>query len=99
MKLTYAPGAALVTGGSGGIGAAVTRTLALSGLPVAATYHSRAGVVEEIARAHPEARISAYAWGSTSSSDAAALVARVAADLGPLRFVVACAGIAQRSTA
>lgn len=38
--LNFEPGAAIVAGGSGGIGAAITRRLAACGLPVVFTWHS-----------------------------------------------------------
>jgi acetoacetyl-CoA reductase len=89
MTLTFAPGAALVTGGSGGIGSAVVKLLAGNGVPVAATYHR-----------HPEAAVPgvpAFAWSTPSADDAARLVAEVGRAVGPVRYLVACSGVAQES--
>jgi NAD(P)-dependent dehydrogenase (short-subunit alcohol dehydrogenase family) len=87
MTPTYAPGAALVTGGTGGIGSAVVAMLRDAGLPVALTYHRRPE------KAMPG--IPAFPWSSASASDAAGLVAAVAGELGPVRYLVACSGIGQ----
>jgi NAD(P)-dependent dehydrogenase (short-subunit alcohol dehydrogenase family) len=96
MKLTFAPGVALVTGGSGGIGAAVVRALLEEGVAVALTYNAaEAAAGRLVAASPPGARVAAYRWSSPAAADAAALVARASNDLGPVRFLVACAGIAQ----
>ena len=39
-ELSFAPGAVVVAGGSGGIGAAICKRFAAAGLPVCFTYHS-----------------------------------------------------------
>jgi NAD(P)-dependent dehydrogenase (short-subunit alcohol dehydrogenase family) len=89
MKLTFQPGAALVTGGSGGIGSSVVKSLAGSGIPVASTYHRNreAGVQG----------VPAFPWSTASSEDASALVAGVEAAVGPVRYLVSCSGIAQET--
>lgn len=87
MKLTYAKGVALVTGGSGGIGSSVVSRLAEDGVPVAMTY-----------RNHPHAAaagVAAFPWSSSKADDASRLVARAESEVGPVRYLVACAGIAQ----
>ena len=38
-ELSFAPGAVLVAGGSGGIGAAISKRFAAAGLPICFTYH------------------------------------------------------------
>lgn len=97
MTLTYGGGAALVTGGSGGIGAEIVAALARAAVPVAFTYRSRGEAAEEIVREHhARTRIAAYQWASARSVDAAALGDRVARELGPIRYFVHCAGIAQQ---
>lgn len=96
MNLTYADGAALVAGGSGGIGAAVVSALARAGVPVGFTYRSRKEAAESIVAAHEGAvRIAAYPWSSAGAGEAADLVARVAAEVGPVRFLVHAAGVGQ----
>jgi acetoacetyl-CoA reductase len=87
MKLTYADGGCLVTGGSGGIGASVVATLAGHGLRVASTYNHHAP--------KPEAGIAVFRWSSSDAASAARLAADVAAELGPIRYLVACSGVAQ----
>ena len=49
LALTFPPGAALVAG-SGNIGGAVTRKLALAGVPVVFTYRSNTGRAQSIQR-------------------------------------------------
>jgi NAD(P)-dependent dehydrogenase (short-subunit alcohol dehydrogenase family) len=39
--LDFEPGAALIVGGSGGIGAGICRRFAAAGIPVVFTYHHR----------------------------------------------------------
>ena len=91
------PGAALVVGGSGGLGLAVTRMLAARGADVAVTYRSR----PEAGEAAVEA---ARGWGRHASSyaldlgadcaadDAAAVVAQVVETYGGLHTLVYAAG-------
>jgi len=85
MNLAYPKGAALVTGGSGGIGSAVVKALEAAGIPVAYTYHTRAST----------SSAQAYSWSSASAADAVALVERVGKDVGPLRYLVSCSGVGQ----
>jgi acetoacetyl-CoA reductase len=87
MKLTYAEGGALVTGGSGGIGASIVKLLVASGVPVASTFHRRK-------EASP-ADVPAFRWSQPSAEAAAGLVSEVEREIGPVRYVVACTGIAQ----
>lgn len=88
------PGAALVVGGSGGIGLAVVRVLASRGSAVALTYRSRAEAADA---AVDGARgwgvhASAHQLDVTSSAACAALVAEVAATYGGLHTLVHAAG-------
>jgi NAD(P)-dependent dehydrogenase (short-subunit alcohol dehydrogenase family) len=87
MNLTYAKGAALVSGGSGGIGSAVARSLAGAGLPVATTFHRH--------RDAATPGLPAFPWSTASAQDAVDLVKRVEGELGAIRHLVACSGIAQ----
>ena len=81
---------ALVTGGSRGIGAAISKTLKDAGYTVAATY---AGNDEKAAAFTAETGIKTYKWNVGDYDDSAAGIAKVEADLGPIAIVVANAGI------
>lgn len=98
MKLTYAPGAALVAGGSGGIGAAVVSTLAEAGIPSGFTYRSRGECAQRIVTENGgRTPLKAYHWGGATAQEASGLAARVAAEVGPIRYLVCCSGIAQEA--
>ncbi|WP_243059019.1 SDR family NAD(P)-dependent oxidoreductase [Nocardioides sp. SR21] len=73
-------GAALVIGGSGGLGAAIARMLAERGATVAMTYRTN----------RPEG--SSYALDLTVAEDAASVVASVVEDHGGLHTLVYAAG-------
>lgn len=81
---------ALVTGGSRGIGAAISLALKAAGHNVAATY---AGNDEAAAKFTAETGIPTYKWNVASYDDSKAGIAQVEADLGPIDIVVANAGI------
>ena len=81
---------ALVTGGSRGIGAAISQALKAEGYTVAATY---AGNDEAAAKFTEETGIKTYKWDVASYEDSAAGIAKVEADIGPIDIVVANAGI------
>ena len=81
---------ALVTGGSRGIGAAISNALKAEGYTVAATY---AGNDEAAAKFTAETGIKTYKWNVASYEDSKAGIAQVVADLGPIDVVVANAGI------
>ena len=87
-------GAALVVGGSGGLGAAIARMLASRGSNVAVTYRSRPEAGAAVARAVAEwgGRGAAYPLSVGSAPDCAALVDRVAAEFGGLHTLVYAAG-------
>ena len=97
MNLSYPGGAALVTGGSGGIGSAVVRLLAAAGIPVAFTYNARKDAAEKIAASLNGARAVPLAWSTADSSSAAELIARAEKEVGPVRMVVTSTGIAQHT--
>ncbi len=84
------PRTALVTGGSRGIGAAISKSLQDSGCNVAATY---AGNDEAAAAFSAETDIKTYKWNVANYDESAAGIAQVEADLGPIDIVVANAGI------
>lgn len=81
---------ALVTGGTRGIGAAISVALKDAGCSVAANY---AGNDEAAAKFTAETGIPAYKWSVTDYDACAAGAGKVAADLGPIDIVVANAGI------
>ncbi len=81
---------ALVTGGSRGIGAAISRRLKADGCDVAATYAGN----DEAAKAFTEETgIKTYKWNVADYDESAAGIAQVEQDLGPIDIIVANAGI------
>ncbi|MEL0438198.1 acetoacetyl-CoA reductase [Phycobacter sp. K97] len=81
---------ALVTGGSRGIGAAISKALKAEGYNVAATY---AGNDEAAAKFTEETGIQTYKWNVGDYDESKAGIEKVEADLGPIDVVVANAGI------
>jgi acetoacetyl-CoA reductase len=81
---------ALVTGGSRGIGEAISKKLKADGFDVAATY---AGNDEKAAAFTAETGIKTYKWNVADYDASKAGIAQVEADLGPVDVVVANAGI------
>jgi len=81
---------AVVTGGTRGIGAAVSRALAKAGYKVAAVYH---GNDEAAAKFKAETGVAVYKWDVASFEACAAGLAQVAKDLGPVDVLVNNAGI------
>jgi 3-oxoacyl-[acyl-carrier protein] reductase len=86
---------ALVTGGSRGIGAAISRELALAGWPVAVNYRSdgeaAARTVREIEQAG--GRAVAIAGDITEPANAERLLEQTAAAIGPVLCLVNNAGV------
>jgi len=81
---------ALVTGGSRGIGAAISKALQEAGYTVAANY---AGNDEAAAQFTKETGIKTYKWSVADYDACAAGIAQVEADLGPIDVLVNNAGI------
>jgi len=81
---------AVVTGGSRGIGEAISRALKAAGCKVAATYH---GNDEAAAKFKAATGISVYKWDVAKFEDCKAGVAKVEAELGPVDVLVNNAGI------
>jgi len=81
---------ALVTGGSRGIGEAISKKLKEEGYVVAATY---AGNDEAAAKFTEETGIKTYKWNVADYDASKAGIETVEAELGPIDVVVANAGI------
>lgn len=81
---------ALVTGGSRGIGAAISKALKEAGYSVAANY---AGNDEAANAFKAETGIPVYKWSVADYDACAAGIAQVEADLGPVDVLVNNAGI------
>ena len=81
---------ALVTGGTRGIGAAISKALKAAGHNVAATYGSSD---EAAAKFKTETGINVYKWDVSSFEACAAGVKKVEAELGPIDILVNNAGI------
>jgi acetoacetyl-CoA reductase len=81
---------AIVTGGSRGIGAAISKALAAAGYKVAANY---AGNDEAAAAFTKETGIATYKWDVSDYDACVAGIAKVEADLGPVEILVNNAGI------
>ena len=81
---------AVVTGGTRGIGAAVSKALKAAGCQVAATYHSND---EAAAKFKAETGVHVYKWNVANYDACVAGLAKVAEDLGPVEILVNNAGI------
>ncbi len=81
---------AVVTGGTRGIGAAVSKALKAAGCQVAATYHSND---EAAAKFKAETGVHVYKWNVAKYDECVAGLAQVAKDLGPVDIMVNNAGI------
>lgn len=88
------PGAALVTGGSGAIGAAIARLLAARGAAVAVSYRSRPGPAEALIEELREAGVEAAAWPAelTDADSARALGEAAVERFGAVHTLVHAAG-------
>jgi acetoacetyl-CoA reductase len=81
---------ALVTGGTRGIGAAISKALADAGHKVAATY---AGNTEKAESFKKDTGIAVYKWDVGDAEACAAGVKQVEAEIGPVDILVNNAGI------
>jgi acetoacetyl-CoA reductase len=86
---------AIVTGGTRGIGAAISTMLKDAGITVAANY---AGNAEKAAAFEQATGIRAYQWDVGNYADCQDGCARVAGDLGPVDILVNNAGITRDAT-
>jgi len=89
------PRVAIVTGGTRGIGEAISVALKNAGYKVAANY---AGDDERAQAFSRKTGIAAYKWDVADYDACAAGVAKVVADLGPVDVVVNNAGITRDAT-
>jgi len=81
---------AIVTGGTRGIGAAISKALKAAGYKVAASY---AGNDEAAQKFQAETDINVYKWDVSDYDACVAGIAKVEADLGPVEILVNNAGI------
>ena len=81
---------AVVTGGTRGIGAAVSKALKGAGYVVAATYHSNNEAAEKF---KAETGVHVYKWNVSVYEDCADGLAAVEKDLGPVEILVNNAGV------
>jgi acetoacetyl-CoA reductase len=81
---------AVVTGGTRGIGAAVSKALKAAGCQVAATYHSND---DAAAKFKAETGVHVYKWNVAKYDECVAGLAQVAKDIGPVDIIVNNAGI------
>ena len=85
---------AVVTGGSRGIGAAISKALKVAGYKVAATY---AGNDDAANAFKKESGIPVYKWDVSNTEACAAGLKQVEADLGPIEVLINNAGITRDS--
>jgi acetoacetyl-CoA reductase len=85
---------AVVTGGSRGIGAAISKALKAAGYKVAATY---AGNDDAANAFKKECGIPVYKWDVSNTEACAAGLKQVEADLGPIEVLINNAGITRDS--
>jgi acetoacetyl-CoA reductase len=81
---------AIVTGGTRGIGAAISKGLKAAGCTVAATYH---GNDEAATKFKAETGVAVFKWDVADPAASAAGVKQVEAALGPIEVLVNNAGI------
>src|SRR3989442_10808868 len=81
---------ALVTGGTRGIGAAISKALKAAGYKVAASYAGNDAAAEKF---KAETGIPVYKWDVSSFEACAEGVKKVEAELGPIEVLVNNAGI------
>jgi acetoacetyl-CoA reductase len=81
---------AVVTGGTRGIGAAISKALQAAGYKVAATYF---GNDEAASKFKAETGVNVYKWDVSNYEACATGLAKVEADLGPVDVLVNNAGI------
>jgi acetoacetyl-CoA reductase len=83
---------AVVTGGTRGIGAAVSKALKAAGYQVAATYHTNDEAAENF---KAETGVHVYKWNVADYDECVAGLGQVEKELGPVDILVNNAGITQ----
>ena len=86
---------AVVTGGTRGIGRAISEALNEAGYTVAANYISSVAKAE---MSHTETGISIHRWDASDFGKCQAGIARMVEEPGPIRILVNNAGITRDST-
>src|SRR5215467_7419043 len=86
---------AVVTGGTRGIGASISKALKAAGYKVAANY---AGNDDAAQKFKAETGIGVYKWDVSSFESCAEGLKKVGADLGPIDILVNNAGITRDTT-
>src|SRR5439155_27234639 len=86
---------AVVTGGTRGIGAAISKALKAAGYKVAANY---AGNDEAAQKFKAETGINVYKWDVSSFEACAAGVKQVDSDFGPVEVLIINAGFTRDAT-
>jgi acetoacetyl-CoA reductase len=81
---------AVVTGGTRGIGAAISKALVAAGYKVAATFHSNEAAAEKF---KAETGVHVYKWDVSKYEECELGLKRIEADLGPVDVLVNNAGI------
>jgi acetoacetyl-CoA reductase len=81
---------AVVTGGTRGIGAAISKALAAAGYRVAAVYHGNDAAA---AKFQAETGVSVYKWDVADFDACSAGLAEIAKEIGPVEILVNNAGI------
>ena len=81
---------AVVTGGTRGIGGAVSRALKAAGYQVASTYHANDEAAEKF---REETDVHVYKWNVVNYDDCVSGLGRVEKELGPVDVLVNNAGI------
>lgn len=95
-------GVAVVTGGSKGIGKAVSRELARNGWHVQVTGRDEIAIgacVDEISQACPEGDVTGRYLDVADSNSVDMVFAKLAAEYGSMSLLVNCAGIIARGPA
>jgi len=94
FSLTFPEGAALVTGGTGRVGGAVTRKLAAAGMPVVFTYRTSKDAARDLEEQlrHDGHQVTAVQMDMTDMDSVTDALAQVEALYGPMKVVICGAG-------